>query len=220
MTISGPFLALPQEDYNYVRASCLGKHLSSLRHVTKNHIQIHRSRRVSTGRNAHSKSFQQTLLTQNELAPEATHKWRCWCYQWQMAEGAKIFVRSSAPYRVNNMLHQHLLLRTMPSNTQTEVYSGYPAPHKTSSQHTLNRVPVGLLATNMKRKCNLHERKSRGRDKWNSCHAMLVHEIKQLRKICTASKKDINDAVPPWLLLHTTEARLHKFTSTGTHGTK
>lgn len=31
--------------------------------------------------------------------------------------------------------------------------------------------------------------KSRGRGKWNSCHAMLVHEIKQLRKICTASKK-------------------------------
>lgn len=80
--------------------------------------------------------------------------------RWQMAEGAKIFVRSSAPYRVNNMLHQHLLLRTMPSNTQTEVYSGYPAPHKTSSQHTLNRVPVGLLATNMKRKCNLHKSKA------------------------------------------------------------
>lgn len=59
--MSGPFLALPQHNYNYVRAFCLGKRLPSLHLVTKNHVQIQRSRRGSTGRNAHSKSFHQKL---------------------------------------------------------------------------------------------------------------------------------------------------------------
>lgn len=134
-----------------------------------------------------------------------------------MAERTKIFVRSSATYRAVLMLDKRRLI-TVPPNAPTKVYSGYPASKKTSSLHTPNWVSVGLLATNMKQKCQLLG-KAEKVTKWNRCHAMLVHKIKQLRKICTVSKRYQRHSASMAASAQPKQGSI-KFISRGTHGYK
>lgn len=139
--------------------------------------------------------------------------------RWQMAEGAKKYSSTAAhPTGLTicyiiiflEQCHRTLKQRFIPAKLLL-------TKHQASILWTGYQLDYSQRIWNENVTCT-REKQRKGQMKQLSCHACPRNQTTQKDLYCL--KKDINYAVPPWLLLHTTEARLHKFVSTGTHGTK